>query len=169
MKEILLSSGDVCFVDDEDYSFINQWRWKPIKSKSHIYAGRTVRCCGGKEWDTILMHRLLSDAPGDKQVDHIDGNSLNNQRGNIRICTQSQNMMNSPGFKLRASKYKGVSKNGSGWIARTKKDGKMHCFGTYKTEEEAARAYDVGVVDVHDRDFCFLNFPEENSCPTMMI
>ena len=162
MKEILLSSGDVCFVDDVDYDFVNQWKWKPIKSKVNIYAGRNVRGKNGKRWACVLMHRLLTDAPDGKQVDHIDRDTLNNTRKNLRVCTQSENNANSVGWVHGASRYKGVSKNGTGWIARTKKNGKTHRFGTYRTQEEAALAYDVGAIELHG-EFARLNFMEESS------
>jgi len=158
MKEIILSSGDVCCVDDEDFEYLNQWKWKPIKSTYDIYAGRNVRGKNGKKWACILMHRLLTNAPDNKQVDHIDRNTLNNSRSNLRLCSQSQNQANSIGSSSRESKYKGVSRNGSGWTARTKKNGKMYRFGTYKTQEAAARAYDDGVLEIHG-EFARLNFP----------
>ena len=114
MKEIILSSGGVCIVDDEDFDFINQWRWKPIRSKSRIYAGRNVRGENGKKWACVLMHRLLLDAKKGEQVDHVNHNTLDNRRSNIRICDQTHNNANGRGYRKRASKYKGVSRNGSG-------------------------------------------------------
>ena len=158
MREIILSSGDVCVVDDGDYEFVNQWRWKPIKSKANTYVGRSTRGKNGKKWGCILMHRLLTDAPAGLQVDHIDGDQMNNCRSNLRLCTQSQNMANGPGWKTKDSKYRGVSRNGGHWIARAKKDGETYRFGTYRTQEEAARAYDTGALELHG-EFARLNFP----------
>jgi hypothetical protein len=161
VREIILSSGDVCLVDDDDYNFVNQWKWKPIKSGKRIYAGRNIRGKNGKKWACVLMHRLLTDAPDGMQVDHIDGDTLNNSRSNLRVCTQSQNQVNSSGQSGSASRYCGVTRNGSGWIARTKKNGVPHRFGTYRTEEEAARAYDAGIIELFG-EFAKTNFPVED-------
>ena len=155
MKEIILSSGDVCLVDDNDYDFVNQWRWKPIKS--NIYAGRNVRGTGGKKWGCVLMHRLITDAVAGQQVDHINHMTLDNRSENLRLCDQAQNNANSKGCLKRASKYKGVSRNGSGWIARIKKNGVCTRLGTYKDEEAAARAYDAKALEFYG-DFAYTNF-----------
>lgn len=156
MKEIILSSGDVCIVDDDDYDFLNQWNWKAVRSKSNIYAGRNAGCVNGK-WNTVLMHRLLLDAKRGEQVDHVNHKTLDNRRSNIRLCNQSQNNANGRGYKNRASKFKGVSRNGSGWIARIKKDGVCIRLGTYRDEEAAARAYDAKALEVFG-EFAHTNF-----------
>jgi len=123
MKEIMLSSGDICLVDDDDYKFVNQWRWKPIKSKSNTYAGRSIRGTGEKKWGCILMHRLITGAEEGQQVDHINHKTLDNRKENLRLCDQAHNNANSAGYSKRASKYKGVSRNGVNWTARIKKNG----------------------------------------------
>ena len=157
MKEIVLSSGEVCIVDDEDYDFLNQWKWKGIKSKSNVYAGRNARGEDGKKWKCILMHRLLLDAKKGQQVDHVNHMTLDNRRENIRLCNQSQNNANGRGYSKRASKYKGVSRNGTGWVARLKNDGVCIQLGTYKDEEAAARVYDAKALEVFG-EFAYTNF-----------
>lgn len=93
----------------------------------------------------IYMHRLIMKAQNEDShhIDHIDGNGLNNRRCNLRLCSQSQNMMNQR--KTRGtSKYKGVhiDKRTSKWIANIKVNRKTIYLGTYKNEDDAAHAYD---------------------------
>ena len=157
MKEIKLSSGHICIVDDEDYELVTQWKWKPIKSKSNVYAGRTVRGKNGKKWDTVLMHRLITDAQKGQQVDHINHKTLDNRRSNLRLCDQAHNNANSAGYSKRASKYKGVSRNGNNWIARIKKNGVCERLGTFKDEEATARVYDAKALEYFGA-FAYTNF-----------
>lgn len=71
-------------VDDGDFEWLNQWEW----SISHGYARRVVNN------KPVYMHRVILCPPRNKQTDHIDGNKLNNQRKNLRACTNSQNNRN---------------------------------------------------------------------------
>ena len=98
-------------------------------------------------------------------VDHIDGNGLNNQRSNLRIATRLQNLKNKvvQVGKIH-SKYKGVCKQVckhgdkiyAYWTALITSDFKRHYLGTFKTEEEAALAYNKKAVELHG-EFANLN------------
>lgn len=100
--------------------------------------------------------------PGDRvQVDHVDGNGLNNCRSNLRLATQSENMWNrKKGKGQYTSQYKGVSINKSmktrPWMARLKVNGKPIYLGYYASEEEAALAYNEGTIKYHGK-FARLN------------
>ena len=142
MKEIQLTQGKVALVDDEDYEWLNQWKWtynqagKTMRAVRHTHNGHHYKGC-------VFMHRLILDAPAELDVDHIDGNGLNNQRANIRICTRSQNFMNRMKQPGGTSMYKGVRwlKKSGKWEARIKTADEHMSLGRYEDEKDAARAY----------------------------
>lgn len=96
-------------VDDRDFNFLNQWRWSfwNLKGGDLFYAVRQDY----KTKRDIRMHRLIMNCPKDKQVDHINGNGLDNRRSNLRICSVAENQRNSKVHKDNKSGYKGVSWN----------------------------------------------------------
>lgn len=149
MKKIYLcgepGKGLFTVVDDEDFEYINQYRWLWSVSKGKGYVRRCKRIDG--KITTIYMHRVINKTPKDMVTDHRDGDTLNNQKSNLRSCTQGQNVHNSKAPKLSnkrkapVSKYKGVypsSKRASKpWTAEVKRT----YIGIFDTELEAAIAY----------------------------
>ena len=102
MKEIQLPDGKITRVDDEDYGWLSRMTWK-IKPKLHgYYVSSTSSRIGD-------MHRLIMGAKRGQQVDHIDHDTLNNTKINLRICTKSQNEMNKGLMITNTSGYKGVT------------------------------------------------------------
>ena len=96
-------------------------------------------------------------------VDHIDGNTLNNRRGNLRIVTPQQSAANQKS-RGGASQYRGVSKGrGDKWEVQLTSAGVRWCLGTYDTEEQAAAVYDKKAKEIHG-EFARLNLePKTNS------
>ncbi len=98
-----------------------------------------------------LVHRLVAEAfIGDisgMDVDHIDGNPLNNNASNLRIVTRLQNLH---GFwkHTGGSKYRGVHKHGDKWCARIRFNYKRYSLGLHKTEELAAEAYNKKAIEL---------------------
>jgi hypothetical protein len=110
----------------------------------------------------ILMHRVITNAPEGVLVDHIDGNTLNNQRSNLRLCTNQQNGMNRKPRQNGSSRYKGVTWNPSNrcWVAQIKAAGNIQYLGSFKDERDAAREYN-NAARQHFGEFARLNVIEE--------
>jgi len=84
------------------------------------------------------------DTPGNMDVDHANGNGLDNRRSNLRLCTTSENIQNQRPRKSGTSKYKGVGwfVRDSNWRVRIKVGDKQIHIGYFADEVEAAKAYD---------------------------
>ncbi len=157
MKEIKLTKGYVALVDDADYEWLNQWKWFSATRRGMVYANRNDKRNAGKQ-RTIAMHRLILGITGvDDLGDHIDGNGLNNQRANLRKCTRQENTLNRRKIKYGISMYKGVRVNKKGKIhAVITFDKKRIFLGNFKTEPEAAKAYN-NAAKIYHGEFAQLN------------
>lgn len=140
MKRIPLTRGKFALVDDEDYVEINSYKWFARKEKTSWYAER----CDARKTVT-MQQRIMGQNSCGKLIDHKDLNGLNNQRGNLRWCTVSQNAHNSRIRKDNKSGYKGVSwnKGSKKWQANIKVDMKDMHLGLFFCIVKAARAYDT--------------------------
>ena len=156
MKKIALSRGLSAVVDDQEYATLSQYKWSVLSSGNRkVYA---VSSINGKH---ILMHRfILGLSDRNSHADHIDGDGLNNQRENLRICTNAENLRNRGRNKKNASGFKGVYKwsNRDKWAAKIMLSRKSYHLGTFGSPEEAARAYDRAARE-HHGSFAFQNFP----------
>ena len=142
MKQIVLTQGKVALVDDNDFEYLNQFRWY---FSPYGYAARSKKKVGGKypEGHTSLMHREIMEIKSKSDVDHINGDKLDNRKSNLRLATRSQNMINKDVTKRSVSGLKGVY-----WFARDKKwistivvNYKTIFLGYFKSKEKAARSY----------------------------
>ena len=154
MKEIQLTQGKVALVDDAEYEELSQFKWYANKIRYTYYAGRKVTVDGKSK--TILMHRaIMGNKAIGLQVDHRDGNGLNNQRGNLRACTNAENHLNQRLSRANKTGYKGVTEPASqrGRINRYRAqivaNGKHISIGHYPTIELAHAAYCVVAKKLH--------------------
>ena len=152
MKEILLTRSDglVAIVDDDDWAFLSGHRWTylpPSRRNPSAYAQLSIRVNENGKWKTksVLMHRMILGVDPGIQVDHINGDGLDNRKQNLRKCTQSQNQQNRRKFKKCSSKYKGVHwmKYAKKWRARISYQGTRISLGVFDTEAEAAHNYNL--------------------------
>lgn len=155
MREIILPSGHITQIDDADYDWLNQYKWHVIGKHHGVPYVRGL--VNGRN---VGMNRLILGILDEPDVvgEHIDRNSLNNQRSNLRKATRSQNEANKASKGV--SKYRGVcykAKNHKKpWEASAQKEGKWIFLGNYRTEEEAAWAYNRAATQLHG-EFAALN------------
>ena len=159
-RRIQLSLGKEAIVDEEDYSRLiamGSWYAKMSHAGSRtLYAARKKN--GARS--LVYMHRVILNAPSHLQVDHINGNGLDNRKSNIRLCAQADNLRNRGANKHSSSKFKGVvwDKQHNKWRAQIGSKGKTLFLGCFEDQAKAARAYDAQARELHG-DFAKLNFP----------
>lgn len=165
MKLIPISRGLSAMVDDQDYDFLNQWKWfarRPnrIHTTCVWYAVRNaVRPARGQ----IYMHREVlrrAGFPDAPHSDHRDTNGLNNQRHNLRPATSSQNAANVRKKAGCTSQFKGVywHKQTRKWLSAIRCQEERHYLGLFENEIDAGRAYDAAATRFFG-EFARLNFP----------
>ena len=151
MCEIVLTQEKVAIVDDEDYTWAARNRWfahRDHRSHSAFYAYRTDRSSGKVQ--TIILHRVIIGAKFGEVVDHINGDTLDCRRSNLRVCQPGQNRANSRKYS-GSSRFKGVAWNKSKkkWAARIRHKRKCWNLGAFDNPEDAARAYDEKAAELH--------------------
>ena len=140
-QEIQLTRGKKAIVDIEDFDYLNQWKW------SCNYYGYAIRSEGGrKNKKCIFMHRLINKTPKGFDTDHINRNTLDNRKENLRTATRSQNEINKGLRKDNKTGFKGIRyvvkiKRWTAYIGINKKFKHLGCF---KTKKEAIECRKVG-------------------------
>lgn len=138
-------------IDVQDLTLVSQINWHPIFSRActdrkWVYA----QGWDGNSRQNVLMHRLVTGAMKGQQVDHIDGNTLNNTRANLRICSATENRGNRRSVRS-GTKFKGVQYEAwrrSPYRAIVYHQHKRYRLGCFGTAEEAARAYDAKALEL---------------------
>ena len=138
MKTITLNHGHITTVDDDDYLRLSNFKWFAKNSRGIFYAARTDRSNGSAR--TVFMHHEIVGRESGLVVDHINCNSMDNRKSNLRLVTQLVNARNRRSNRNTSSKYKGVHKHkDGGWVAQ------IGCprmyLGIFRNAEEAAIAY----------------------------
>jgi hypothetical protein len=157
MKLLAISGGKFTKVDDADYALVTQFNWFEKKSRNHGSYARRNTWKDGRASSQYLHNLLFPEA---EEVDHRDGDGLNNQRSNLR---PSDRLKNSRSFRHKASgktsPFRGVSWGGRKWRAFIHSGGKTHHLGVFTTPEAAARAYDAAARTFFGSDAA-PNYPE---------
>lgn len=151
-KEIQLTQGQVAIVDDEDFDYLNQFKWYANNMSGKFYAVRGLRI-NKKIAACLLMHRVIMNPEKGMVVDHLDRNPLNNQKSNLRICTQGENSRNRNFNINNKSGFKGVHwhKAGKKWISRININKEILYLGLFTDVKEAAKTYNEAALKYHGK------------------
>jgi hypothetical protein len=158
--QIPLTKGQCATIDEEDLPLLGHYKWQAEQtSMGDFYAVRTGWTPEGTSY-RIAMHRVIAGALDGEEVDHEDGDKLNNTRRNLRRCTHAQNRRNRPTRRDNTSGYKGVHFNpkrvAHPWQTSIGTGDAREYLGCYETAEEAADAYNRAAIAKHG-EFARLN------------
>ena len=140
MKVISLTQDKVALVDDEDYERLNQFKWYARWNNQRFYACRKIKTSNGQKIEH--MHRVIAITPHGLDTDHKNGDSLDNQKDNLRWASRAQNMQNQK-YPARNNKLgiKGVSLKCRKFEAKIKLNGKNIRLGLFTVLGDADSAY----------------------------
>ena len=140
-------------MDEDDYKWISSRKWSPSDNGSgliYFHSGK-----GGKK---VALHRQIARARFCETVDHINGNTLDNRKQNLRRCTTAQNTWNQTAHKRGNAFYKGVHKVNGRFKAMITANNVTYNLGTYDDVLDAAKARDAAAMHLHG-EFAYLNLP----------
>lgn len=145
--QIPLSKGKLATIDEEDLEIVTGMAWHAVQAGSEFYAAHTHRISPTK-CERIYMHRLILKPPEGMLVDHVNRDTLDNRRCNLRFATKGQNAANSKQRNRLHSRYRGVSqwRGSEEWIAIISRNNATISLGSYANEADAARAYNAAAL-----------------------
>lgn len=148
MKEIKLTRNKVAIVDDEDYENLSKFTWH---CSYFGYAERATSRAKGKKRRIIKMHREVLRATRGQEVDHINGDRLDNRKENLRFCTNHQNRFNQKVRKDNTSGFKGVywDKAKRKWYVSIAAKPHRVFLGYFDDKEDGAKAYNAAAKRLH--------------------
>jgi hypothetical protein len=137
---IINIAGYDVLIDDEDFEKVTSIDWHLLSGRGKVYF-RKSKYLGQNKRKTILLHRFITNAPADKQIDHVNGNTLDNRKSNLRLCTVAENTRNCK--KKKKTGYKGVffRKDRGKFTAQIRENYHIHFLGYFNAPEEAYEAY----------------------------
>lgn len=156
---IPLSQGRFALVDEDVVERVNQKFWSAFVNKKNNVCYALFR--DQKSQKTIFLHNWITQVPEGMVVDHINGDGLDCRKINMRICLPAENKRNNGKWSSKtSSRFKGVHyapRYRLKWAAAIGANRKTIHLGNFKTEIEAARAYDAAARN-HFGAFARLNF-----------
>lgn len=164
LLRIPLLHGLETIIEAADWPLVSGYRWvaaeRPKQPGEYNVIGHVPE--SGAQGRNVMLHRLIMGVGPRQIVDHINHDSLDNRRSNLRLATNQQNSFNSRLSKRNTSGYKGVAwkARDQKWRARIRNGIKEIHIGTFDTAEEAAHAYDRAARELHG-EFAAVNFPRE--------
>lgn len=147
MKYIQLTQGKEAIVDDDLFEYLSQFKWHAHFCGSNFYAAKKYQAAYGKGRIMFLHHMVVGFPISRNVVDHINRNSLDNRRENLRIVSYSENARNSISRERNAHilRFGGRGyywhKSNKRWCSAIKIKGKTHWLGSFKNESEAKNCY----------------------------
>jgi hypothetical protein len=150
VKQIALTKGQITLVDDADYARLNHWRWSARHDKrNQTYYAKRETSVGNKSITVLMARQILGLTDPKVFADHIDGDTLNNQRYNLRPAIRSQSQINRGRQNNNTSGFKGVRWHQNGWEANIKVNGKKLYLGRFDTRELTHEAYKAKALELH--------------------
>ena len=139
MKKIKLTHNKYVLIDNEDFDLCNSYRWFYMNNKlaGYGYASFTKTIKGKRK--VIRMHNIIMRPPQGYEVDHINRDTLDNRRTNLRICTRGENMANRGVFKNNKLGLKNIRRRNGKYQVRVQREGVPICLGTFSKLSEAIR------------------------------
>jgi hypothetical protein len=163
-RRIYLGEDEWTILDQQDYYRFGNLKWGVCGHDEHIYGGRFIKTTKSAGIKLVYLHREIMNAPAGLLVDHINSDTLDNRRANLRLATHSQNSCNRPKKSNTSSRFIGVSfmKQRKRWHTTIRHHGKRTFLGYFDSEIEAGKAYDEAARKYHG-EFARLNFPEQQT------
>jgi hypothetical protein len=155
IKEVPLTRGYKAIVDAPDYGFVMQHKWQARVQKKTVYA------TGRHNKGFTCMHRAIMNAPAHLEVDHINGNGLDNRRCNLRLCNKQQNQWNRRKSEYGSNRFRGVKYRADArlkrkWVAQITYKGKHIHIGVFQTEQQAVIAWNQKAKELYG-EFAYQN------------
>jgi len=162
MQRIPVGRDHFAMIDDEDLERVSKYKWRSggntyVSKAGHKTTYIYARAVHPKTKKVVHLSRLILNARKGRIVDHINGDTLDNRKANLRTCTIAQNIRNQKKHNGgKHSHYKGVTKMNGNWIAQIVFERRVNYLGKFGTEQDAARAYNEAAQKLYGR-FARLN------------